>query len=239
MPPKRNDLHFTLHLFILPFILGITYVFILQLRPIVPDQEVSISDEPDIVAAAENVIEYTVGAESKLEPVTKPVPEKPEVPAVKQVVSVKKDVYPDQLYIPSIGLTSKVETVGLDSKRLMVVPEKGLTVGWYKYGTKIGDKGNAVIAGHYDTKEGPTIFYNLSKVNIGDEILVSDSAGTEYTYVVDKTEIFTVAGFPVKEIYGKGGKARLILITCNGSYESETGSYTHRFVAYSELKGKK
>ncbi|MCZ8495870.1 class F sortase [Priestia sp. Y58] len=50
----------------------------------------------------------------------------------------------------------------------------------------IGGKGNAVLAGHVDSKTGPAVFYNLKNLKKDDEITVRDAQGTTLTFVVKR-----------------------------------------------------
>lgn len=48
----------------------------------------------------------------------------------------------------------------MDAKGNMDIPKRDENVAWYQIGYYPGSKGNAVIAGHYDTATGsPAVFY--------------------------------------------------------------------------------
>ena len=80
--------------------------------------------------------------------------------------------YPEQLRIPSIQVTAKVQDVGLTKNSNMATPNNFTDVGWYKYGVLPGKKGSAIVAGHVnDGIAFPAVFANLHNVNLGDDIL--------------------------------------------------------------------
>jgi LPXTG-site transpeptidase (sortase) family protein len=140
--------------------------------------------------------------------------------------------------IPDLGLENiRVESVGLDKDSKMDIPQDENNVAWYNLGSKPGERGNAVIAGHFDKRNGePAVFYDINKLKSGDEIKVKDIEGKEFTYVVTESVSYELAEFPLVEVFGVGDKARLNLITCEGSYDQSSKLYSHRLVVYSELK---
>lgn len=142
---------------------------------------------------------------------------------------------PIQISIPAIQAHANIEYVGLDAQRRMDVPKNEWNVAWYELGPKPGEKGNAAIAGHLDSKTGPAIFYDLEKLVVGDEITVSATDGHTYTFQVTEVARYDVNEFPLEEVFGKHDKARLNLITCEGTFNSSTQNYSHRVVVYSEL----
>lgn len=145
---------------------------------------------------------------------------------------------PTTFSIPSLNIEdAPVESVGLDKDNKMDIPKKDEDVGWYNLGPKPGEKGNAVIAGHLDTKTGaPAVFYELNKLKPGDELSVKAKDGKEYKYAVTDVKSYELDKFPLQEVFGSGGKARLNLITCEGTYNRSSKLYSHRLVVYSELK---
>jgi len=155
------------------------------------------------------------------------------------VVVQKEENLPQQLWIPKLGVTTRVEAVGLDSDGEMVMPENPDSVAWYQSGSKLGEKGNLVIAGHLDSKTGPAVFYRLSLLTLGDEIIVSDQNQKEYYFVVVKKETYDEDQFPIGEVFGGNDKSQLNLITCRGQFDRTTKRYTKRVVVFSELKEQK
>jgi LPXTG-site transpeptidase (sortase) family protein len=158
----------------------------------------------------------TLGTEIKPDPVTEPV----------------------SFSIPSLGVVNApVESVGLDKESKMDIPKKDEDVAWYNLGAKPGERGNVVMAGHLDTKTGaPAVFYQINKLKPGDELLVKAKDGKEYKYAVTEVRSYELDKFPLVEVFGAGDKARLNLITCEGTYNKNSKLYSHRLVVYSELK---
>jgi LPXTG-site transpeptidase (sortase) family protein len=143
---------------------------------------------------------------------------------------------PQTIRIPKINVNASIESVGLDSQKRMDVPKNSSDVAWYDLGYKPGQKGNAVIAGHYDRKDGsPAVFWDLAKLAPGDKIYVTDVTGKEQTFEVTGNQKFPYDNFPLKEVFGDSSDAMLNLITCQGTWNSTTGMYSHRSVIFSKL----
>lgn len=167
------------------------------------------------------------------------LPASSETKETTQVESVKetpKPGIPQTVRIPTINVDADIESVGLDAKKRMDVPKKAENAGWYNLGAKPGDIGNAVLAGHLDKADGtPAVFWEASKLKAGDEIVVVDDKGKEFTFSVVKVETYPYDNFPLDEVFGQSSKAMLNLISCKGEWDDVTKNYSHRTVVYSQL----
>lgn len=154
------------------------------------------------------------------------------------ISSSDKAKEPISFSMPALGVDNViVESVGLDTENKMDVPRDSDNVGWYNLGAKPGQKGSVVMAGHLDKKTGePAVFYHIKKLKPGDELKVTDSADKVFTYVVTQIKSYELSKFPLQEVFGSEDKARLNLITCEGTFDKNSDIYSHRLVVYSELK---
>lgn len=144
---------------------------------------------------------------------------------------------PVRVRIPSIEVDTIIESVGVDSEGRMDVPKDAGHTSWFSPGFKPGEKGNAVLAGHFDREDGsPAVFWDLSKLQNGDEIIVEDERGEEFKFAVINIQNYPYDDFPMEEVFGANDKARLNLITCRGEWNTVTNNYSHRTVVFSELK---
>lgn len=144
-----------------------------------------------------------------------------------------KAVTPVQIQIPKIDVDTAIEQVGVLENGQMGVPEDENQVGWFEPGVTPGSKGNAVIAGHVDSKTGPAVFYQLDQLKEGDDVLILDEAGNTLRFRVTKTERYDTKTAPIEEIFGATSNRNLNLITCSGTFGD--GGYDERFVVYTEL----
>ncbi|WP_404461177.1 class F sortase [Sutcliffiella horikoshii] len=145
-------------------------------------------------------------------------------------------IEPHRIEIPSIGVDALVEQVGVIENGQMEVPESFETVGWYNEGPMPGERGNSVISGHVDSRNGPAVFFELKNLEAGDEIIVSNEAGESLTYVVDRIETYPEDESPVEAIFDYSFQSNLNLITCTGTFNRESRNYSDRLVVYSSLK---
>ncbi|WP_456276261.1 class F sortase [Bacillus sp. AK128] len=148
-------------------------------------------------------------------------------------------VIPSSLSIPAIEVHAEIMNVGLLENGQMGVPSDYMEVGWFEPGTKPGDRGNAVLAGHVDSKTGPAIFFNLEKLEIGDEVVVTGEKGETLTFIVRDKKVFPKENAPVSEIFGYTSRRMLNLITCTGTFDRKQGGHIDRLVIYTELKEEK
>jgi len=141
-------------------------------------------------------------------------------------------VAPDHLQLPAIGLTAHVESVGTTPQHTMDVPADVRDVGWYAPGVRPGQPGDAVIDGHLDWYTGPAVFSNLSRVNVGDAVVVVYADGGVVTFKVTSSVSYPV-NQPPPDLFSPQGPPRLSLITCSGSWNGQ--QYDQRLVVSAEL----
>lgn len=144
---------------------------------------------------------------------------------------------PSTISIPAINVNAPIESVGMDAQGRMGVPNIETDTAWYKYGYKPGEKGSAVIDGHFDTPTGaPAVFYDLSKLQTGDTITVTDNMSKTYTFVVTEVTSYPYDQLPMQTIFASTDKSRLNLITCDGTWNRGAHNYSNRAVIYSVLQ---
>lgn len=146
-----------------------------------------------------------------------------------------KGLIPSKIEIPAIHVEASVQSLGYTEEGGMAVPKNLTEVGWFEPGTKPGNHGNAVIAGHVDGNRGPAVFYDLKKLSIGDDIIISDSTGDTLTFTVSKIESYPYENSPIRELFGPANDQSLNLITCTGPYDDQASTYSERLAIYTEL----
>lgn len=153
------------------------------------------------------------------------------------ITSPPKSELPQEIEIPKFGIKTKIESVGLDSQKRMDIPRNSNNTAWYNLGPRPGDIGSAVIAGHKDNRDGsPSVFWDIKNLKKNDEIIVTDLAGSKYTFVVKNIAEYPDASFPLEKVFNAPGeKSRLNLITCEGDWNSSSQNYSHRIVVFTEL----
>ncbi|MEU9191095.1 class F sortase [Streptomyces sp. NPDC048484] len=130
---------------------------------------------------------------------------------------------PAEVAVPSVGITSSLMELGLNTDRTVQVPpaEEGMTAGWYTGGAVPGEIGAAVIIGHNDTRFGEAVFHDLKKVKEGADITVTDKTGKALHFTVTTTESVAKNAFPTEKVYGPTQERALRLITCDGDFDAQ------------------
>jgi hypothetical protein len=142
---------------------------------------------------------------------------------------------PASLSIPTLGISTALQPLGLLADGSLQSPSRWDTAGWFDGGVVPGQVGPAVIAGHIDSTQGPAIFYRLRELTIGAPVLVTERDGTVLTFVVDTTEAFAKSQFPTGNVYGPTPDAELKLITCTGTFDPSAHSYRSNLVVTAHL----
>lgn len=141
---------------------------------------------------------------------------------------------PARLILPRLGVNARVIDVGTQPDGKMAVPENGRTLGWYRFGPKPGDTGNAVIDGHVRTAKGPGTFSHLKDLKPGDEIRIVDEDGRTRTFRVREATEYRVADVPMQKLFGRTDGRHLNLITCAGTWDTTLGHYDKRLIIYAD-----
>lgn len=156
---------------------------------------------------------------------------------VKTPMDEPKAAAPVKVTIPSIGVTSSLESLKIDDAGVLVAPTKPDVAGWYAKGVRPGDAGPAVIAGHVDSRTGPGVFFRLPELKQGDEVLVDRKDGTRLTFVVGKTYAVDKVAFPTEAVYSPTPVSELRLVTCGGEFDRAASSYRQNVIVEAVLKG--
>lgn len=161
------------------------------------------------------------------------IPATPE--SARETISGSTIAAPERLIIPSLGIDVRVDGVGIDTHGDMAVPKDAAIPGWYRGGVYPGEKGNAVIAGHFDSVLGtPGVFAKLELLKPEDIVEVVDASGSILRFRVTKTASFA-ASASGEGIFGASDEPHLQLITCSGAWLRSANQYDKRLVVFTEL----
>jgi hypothetical protein len=128
---------------------------------------------------------------------------------------------PARIFIRAAGVDAVVEPVGLQGQALRV-PALG-HAGWWAGGPRPGEPGRAVVIGHLDRRDGPGLFARVPKLPRGTSVEITDRRGEVHAYsVVGATRVRKDA-FPSAHVYGGAARSVLVLVTCGGPYDPESG----------------
>jgi LPXTG-site transpeptidase (sortase) family protein len=153
-----------------------------------------------------------------------------------EVVENNRIGRPINLNIPIISVEAKIEPGGLDSEGRMVPPADPHEVSWWALGSRPGEIGTAVLAGHVDTptsSEG--LFYNLNQLQTGDAIYIETTNSEKIRYDVIGSQVYPLDGFPTEAVFGRQDGIYLNLITCSGVFNTDIKDFEERLVVFTRM----
>jgi len=117
-----------------------------------------------------------------------PVPQRPEAsapvvtspspaPTASAPAAVVRSV-PVAVRVPAIGLAVWLTQLGLNANGTVAVPSSVQVPGWFSPGPSPGQVGSAVILGHVDSYQGPGVFFQLRRLQPGNQIQVNLACST-------------------------------------------------------------
>jgi hypothetical protein len=173
----------------------------------------------------------------KTQQVTKAtVPKGPTLPVRTKVIPLTAErSTPTELSVPAIGLAVSLSTLGLNPDGTVQVPTDIQQPGWFRLGPSPGQLGSAVILGHVDSYQGPAVFFKLRSLIAGDLISVNLADGSTAQFKVTSVAMYLKSSFPDQAVYGSHGSSELQLVTCAGTFDTQTGHYLSNIVVYSTL----
>lgn len=152
-------------------------------------------------------------------------------------VTVLAASQPVGITIPSLNVRAVVNNVGLAADGTIDVPplDRAQEAGWYDQSPTPGEVGPSVIVGHVDTRSGPAVFHQLSRMRAGDTVEVAREDRTVAVFQVEKLERFDKEQFPANQVYGDFTRPGLRLITCGGRWIGGQTGYAENVVIFANL----
>lgn len=142
---------------------------------------------------------------------------------------------PVRLIIPKVDIDTTIKQVGLTPDGAVGTPKSQNDAAWFSLGPRPGEKGSAVISGHYGWKDGnPSVFDKLYQLREGDKLFIKDDKGEITTFVVRGNRRYGSEA-QAKEVFGSDdGKSHLNLVTCEGVWDEVSKSYSSRLVVFTD-----
>ena len=163
-----------------------------------------------------------------------PVVETGEVQGTKTITPISQPV---RLVVVTIGVDTIIRPAGLTSDSDMAISDNPDEVAWYQLGTKPGQQGSAVIAGHYGWKDGHgSVFNRLHTLMAGDQVSTYDDKGVVTTFIVRETRKYDPTADATEVFKSTDGGVHLNLITCDGTWVQSKDSYSNRLVVFTDLE---
>ncbi|MFG2994751.1 class F sortase [Streptomyces sp. NPDC048257] len=144
---------------------------------------------------------------------------------------------PQKITIPSLNVSSSLETLRQNPDGTMQTPKDPALAGWYEPGPTPGSQGPAVIAGHVTWNGASAVFEKLKTMKGGDTIKVTRRDGKTVTFTVERVTEYPKAEFPTLEVYKNLDHAGLRLVTCGGSFDPKKHYYDSNVVVFARMTG--
>ncbi|WP_053693860.1 class F sortase [Streptomyces sp. WM6372] len=142
---------------------------------------------------------------------------------------------PQKIDIPSLGLSSTLETLRQNTDGTMQTPKNPGLAGWYEPGPTPGSQGPAVIAGHVTWNGAAAVFEKLKTMKAGDTIKVARRDNKTATFTVERVAEYPKADFPTLEVYKNLDYAGLRLVTCGGDFDPKKHYYDSNVVVFARM----
>jgi Sortase domain len=144
---------------------------------------------------------------------------------------------PTRISIPSLGVQAKIIEVGRAADGSIATPaaDPADTTGWYRLGPTPGELGTAVIVGHVDTASRPAVFHKLPELGKGKLIEVNREDHRVATFTVESVESFPKTSFPADRVFDSTDRARLVLVTCGGTWVGGNIGYSDNVIVFATL----
>jgi hypothetical protein len=177
-----------------------------------------------------------------------PAPERPVPPATESATptpSVAPPVFPNvpihgtelqparvavppvRVAVPAASIDVAVEPVGVLPDGEMELPANTAVAGWYRFGPDpASGAGATVVAAHVDSlKYGLGPFSRLKELGVGSTVTVTTADGTVYDYAITSNARVAKEEIDLDGVFTRTGPALLVLMTCGGQFDYETGHY--------------
>ncbi|MFC4430987.1 class F sortase [Citricoccus alkalitolerans] len=149
-------------------------------------------------------------------------------------VTARVPVPPGQASFADTGVVADVVPVGVLPSGALQIPEDPARIGWWAAGALPGQsEGTMVLAGHMDGLHQNSAMSVLLEVEAGDTVVIEDHRGGFHQYRVSSRSTAPRDSLD-PALFATDGPHRLVLLTCGGTYDEQTGQYTDNIVVVAE-----
>lgn len=138
---------------------------------------------------------------------------------------------PVLLTIPALGVNAPVDEV-LSDGAVLHPPDDPSRVGWWIGSSPIGaSTGSTVLVGHVDSAaQGEGALFELTQLDQGSLITSQTADGAAAQFTVTARAVYPKTTDLPADLFRATGPPQLVLITCGGDFDANTGSYTDNVV---------
>lgn len=154
-----------------------------------------------------------------------PTPSGPSVAKVDGQQLSAGDMAPGTLFIPAIGVYTRVMDTPRRGNQLVVPASATSVVRWDESAPLQAAHGNTVLAGHvaFDGTEG--IFGELGSLELGAQLFTTDSAGEPRRYILSARRTYAKSiGLP-KSVWSTSTRRTITVVSCTGKVTKNGASW--------------
>jgi Sortase domain len=139
---------------------------------------------------------------------------------------------PQRLVVASLEIDAPLIATLVDADGALVPPEDPAQLAWWG-GVRPGtEAGSVLVAGHLDMHgygQGPLA--RIAGFEAGDRAVLTGADGARAVYVLRGVTTIAKESLPTADLFGAGGRERLVLVTCGGAYDRDRRSWDSNVIA--------
>ncbi len=139
---------------------------------------------------------------------------------------------PVRLRLPALAIDARIQPSGIDVRHgVLGVPSDVHRLAWWRDGMAPGAAAGAIlIAGHLDSAvAGAGALFPLPHARRGEIVRLTTASGASFEYRVASVRRYAKRALPI-DVFSRTGAPRLVLVTCGGPFDEETGHYRDNIV---------
>ena len=147
--------------------------------------------------------------------------------------------HPRVILIPRLGVTARVQAMGLNRDNSIQAPKNIYDAGWYTGSALPGAVGAMFIDGHASGASRQGLFGYLDTLRSGDAVMIERGDHTQVKYEVVSVAVVPLGDVDMAAALGPspGVERGLTLMTCTGQWVGGKETLDHRVVVYAKLTG--
>ncbi len=150
-----------------------------------------------------------------------------------QVTPNNPNKMPKKILIPSLGLNSEIEPVGLHNSGKLAQPNNAKAIGWYRFSAPPGENSTVLLSGYRFKESAP--LSQAEQLRTGDVVELINQAGSSFWYNVKTIDFYAAGKVPMNSLMTTDEGDRVVIVINNGTILADSGEYSERVVIVAEL----
>ncbi|MEG1547486.1 MAG: class F sortase [Clostridia bacterium] len=148
--------------------------------------------------------------------------------------------YPAEMYFTDREVMCEMQPVGIitegDKAGKMDTLDSPELAAWYEPGPIPGEAGNSLINGHVRWKGVAGTFSVLPDMKVGEKVVIEYVDGSTRSFTTQSIDFYPYDSVPAQALeLDFGGKPRITLISCTGTFNHSAGTSSERVLVVCTL----